>query len=119
MCRGANFMTSPQTLAADVVCAIFEFSTLPALSDKAYAITYGRLGQFAWTLRKGAGLWFPDASALFALGKLADFLVANHIDEMLFTSSVYDTFLTALEGGKAAALPLTRVVLNGEVVRDK
>ncbi len=69
-------------------------------------------------LRKGAGLWFPDASTLFAPGKLADFLIANDIDEMLFTPSFYDTFLNALDSDKAAALPLGRVVLNGEVVSD-
>lgn len=69
-------------------------------------------------LRKGAELWFPDASTLFAPGKLADFLVANKIDEMLFTPSFYGTFLNALSAEKAAALPLSRVVLNGEVVSD-
>jgi acyl-coenzyme A synthetase/AMP-(fatty) acid ligase/thioester reductase-like protein len=69
-------------------------------------------------LRKGAGLWFPDASTLFAPGKLADFLITNNIDEMLFTPSFYDTFLNALGADKAAALPLRRVVLNGEVVSD-
>lgn len=69
-------------------------------------------------LRKGAGLWFPDASTLFAPGKLADFLIENDIDEMLFTPSFYDTFLNALDTDKAAALPLSRVVLNGEVVSD-
>ena len=69
-------------------------------------------------LRKGAGLWFPDASTLFAPAKLADFLIANNIEEMLFTPSFYDTFLNALDGKKAAALPLRRVVLNGEVVSD-
>jgi acyl-coenzyme A synthetase/AMP-(fatty) acid ligase/nucleoside-diphosphate-sugar epimerase/acyl carrier protein len=69
-------------------------------------------------LRKGAGLWFPDASTLFAPGKLADFLIENKIDEMLFTPSFYATFLNALDTDKAAALPLSRVVLNGEVVSD-
>ncbi|ABD55533.1 AMP-dependent synthetase and ligase [Jannaschia sp. CCS1] len=69
-------------------------------------------------LRKGAGLWFPDASTLFAPGQLADFLIAHDIDEMLFTPSFYDTFLNALDGDKAAALPLSRVILNGEVVGD-
>lgn len=69
-------------------------------------------------LRKGAELWFPDASTLFAPAKLADFLITNAIDEMLFTPSFYDTFLNALDDDKAAALPLTRVVLNGEVVSD-
>lgn len=69
-------------------------------------------------LRKGAGLWFPDASTLFAPGKLADFLIANDIDEMLFTPSFYDTFLNALDSNRAAALPLGRIVLNGEVVSD-
>jgi acyl-coenzyme A synthetase/AMP-(fatty) acid ligase/thioester reductase-like protein/acyl carrier protein len=69
-------------------------------------------------LRKGADLWFPDASTLFAPGKLADFLIANDIYEMLFTPSFYDTFLNALGAEKAAKLPLARVVLNGEVVSD-
>ncbi|OAN74020.1 AMP-dependent synthetase [Jannaschia sp. EhC01] len=69
-------------------------------------------------LRKGAGLWFPDASTLFAPAKLADFLIAHDIDEMLFTPSFYDTFLNALDADKAAALPIHRVVLNGEVVSD-
>jgi acyl-coenzyme A synthetase/AMP-(fatty) acid ligase/nucleoside-diphosphate-sugar epimerase/acyl carrier protein len=69
-------------------------------------------------LRKGAGLWFPDASTLFAPGKLADFLIENKIDEMLFTPSFYATFLNALDTNRAAALPLSRVVLNGEVVSD-
>jgi acyl-coenzyme A synthetase/AMP-(fatty) acid ligase/thioester reductase-like protein/acyl carrier protein len=69
-------------------------------------------------LRKGAGLWFPDASTLFAPEKLADFLIANDIDEMLFTPSFYSTFLNALDTDKATALPISRVVLNGEVVND-
>ncbi|EBA13666.1 AMP-binding protein [Roseobacter sp. CCS2] len=69
-------------------------------------------------LRKGAGLWFPDASTLFAPRKLADFLIAHDIDEMLFTPSFYDTFLNALDDQKAAALPLRRIVLNGEIVSD-
>ncbi|MCG7493606.1 AMP-binding protein [Thalassobius sp. Cn5-15] len=69
-------------------------------------------------LRKGASLWFPDAGTLFAPAKLANFLTQNHIDEMLFTPSFYDTFLNALDPESAAALPLSRVVLNGEVVTD-
>lgn len=69
-------------------------------------------------LRKGAELWFPDASTLFSPSELADFLIAHDVDEMLFTPSFYDTFLTALDTTKAARLPLRRVVLNGEVVSD-
>jgi acyl-coenzyme A synthetase/AMP-(fatty) acid ligase/nucleoside-diphosphate-sugar epimerase/acyl carrier protein len=69
-------------------------------------------------LRKGAELWFPDASTLFAPRELANFLIEHDIDEMLFTPSFYDTFLTALDHDKAMALPLSRVVLNGEVVSD-
>ena len=69
-------------------------------------------------LRKGAELWFPDASTLFSPRELADFLIANNVDEMLFTPSFYNTFLTALDADKAKALPLSRVVLNGEVVED-
>lgn len=69
-------------------------------------------------LRKGAELWFPDASTLFAPKDLADFLIAHDIDEMLFTPSFYHTFLTALDSDKAAQLPLSRIILNGEVVSD-
>jgi acyl-coenzyme A synthetase/AMP-(fatty) acid ligase/nucleoside-diphosphate-sugar epimerase/acyl carrier protein len=69
-------------------------------------------------LRKGAELWFPDASTLFSPRELADFLIKHRIDEMLFTPSFYDTFLSALDSDKAAVLPLSRVILNGEVVSD-
>lgn len=69
-------------------------------------------------LRKGASLWFPDADTLFAPRKLADFLIENAINEMLFTPSFYGTFLTALDRDKAAKVPLKRIVLNGEVVSD-
>ena len=69
-------------------------------------------------LRKGAELWFPDASTLFNPSELADFLIEHSVDEMLFTPSFFYTFLTALDTAKAARLPLTRVVLNGEVVGD-
>lgn len=69
-------------------------------------------------LRKGAELWFPDASTLMAPRDLADFLIRYRIDEMLFTPSFYDAFLAALDHDRAAALPLRRVVLNGEVVSD-
>jgi len=69
-------------------------------------------------LRKGANLWFPDASTLFAPGKLADFLIAHDIYEMLFTPSFYDTFLSVLDADRARKLRLARVVLNGEVVSD-
>ncbi len=70
-------------------------------------------------LRKGAELWFPDASTLFNPSELADFLIAHNVDEMLFTPSFYNTFLTALDTTKANRLPLSRVVLNGEVVDDE
>ncbi|PRY79622.1 acyl-CoA synthetase (AMP-forming)/AMP-acid ligase II [Yoonia maritima] len=69
-------------------------------------------------LRKGAELWFPDASTLFSPSELADFLIAHNVNEMLFTPSFYNTFLTALDKTKADRLPLSRVVLNGEVVDD-
>ncbi len=69
-------------------------------------------------LRKGAELWFPDASTLFNPSELADFLIEHDVDEMLFTPSFYNTFLTTLDTQKAARLPLSRVVLNGEVVGD-
>jgi acyl-coenzyme A synthetase/AMP-(fatty) acid ligase/thioester reductase-like protein/acyl carrier protein len=69
-------------------------------------------------LRKGAELWFPNATTLFAPKDLADFLIEHDIHEMLFTPSFYDTFLNALDADKAARVPLNRVVLNGEVVSD-
>ncbi|SMR81484.1 Acyl-CoA synthetase (AMP-forming)/AMP-acid ligase II [Aliiroseovarius halocynthiae] len=69
-------------------------------------------------LRKGASLWFPDAGTLFAPANLADFLIQNSVDEMLFTPSFYGTFLNALPADKATELPLSRVILNGEVVND-
>lgn len=69
-------------------------------------------------LRKGAELWFPDASTLFSPSELADFLIEHNVDEMLFTPSFYNTFLTVLDEAKAARLPLSRVILNGEVVGD-
>jgi acyl-coenzyme A synthetase/AMP-(fatty) acid ligase/nucleoside-diphosphate-sugar epimerase/acyl carrier protein len=69
-------------------------------------------------LRKGAELWFPNATTLFAPKDLADFLIEHDIHEMLFTPSFYDTFLSALDDDKAAQVPLQRVILNGEVVSD-
>lgn len=69
-------------------------------------------------LRDGAELWFPDPGTLMAPRELADFLTRHEIDEMLFTPSFYEMFLTALDREAAAALPLGRIVLNGEVVSD-
>ena len=69
-------------------------------------------------LRKGAELWFPDPATLMAPRALADFLIRHDIDEMLFTPSFYDAFLGAIDRETARALPLSRVVLNGEVVGD-
>jgi len=69
-------------------------------------------------LRNGAELWFPEASTLMAPRGLADFLIRNCIDEMLFTPSFYETFLNTISAEVGAALPLSRVVLNGEVVTD-
>jgi acyl-coenzyme A synthetase/AMP-(fatty) acid ligase/nucleoside-diphosphate-sugar epimerase/acyl carrier protein len=69
-------------------------------------------------LRNGAELWFPAPNTLMAPRGLADFLIRNRITEMLFTPSFYDTFLHALDPDTAAALPLDRVILNGEVVAD-
>lgn len=69
-------------------------------------------------LRRGAELWFPEASTLMAPRGLADFLIRNRIDEMLFTPSFYETFLTTISAETGAQLPLSRVVLNGEVVSD-
>ncbi len=69
-------------------------------------------------LRRGAELWFPDPNTLMAPRGLAGFLIRHEIDEMLFTPSFYDTFLGTIDRDTAAALPLRRVVLNGEVVSD-
>ncbi|WOI57466.1 AMP-binding protein [Palleronia sp. LCG004] len=69
-------------------------------------------------LRHGAEIWLPDPGTLMAPRRLADFLIRNKIDEMLFTPSFYETFLSALEPRTAVTLPLRRIVLNGEVVSD-
>ncbi|MCW8843043.1 MAG: hypothetical protein OQK00_06470, partial [Rhodobacteraceae bacterium] len=44
-------MTSPQTVASDLVYAIAEFADAPAMSDQGCTISYSRLGQFV----KGLG----------------------------------------------------------------
>lgn len=69
-------------------------------------------------LRKGAELWFPAPGTLMDPRGLARFLIRHGIGEMLFTPSFYDTFLRTIDRETAAALPLSRVVLNGEVVED-
>ena len=69
-------------------------------------------------LRKGGELWLPEAATLKSPRALADFLICHDIEEMLFTPSFYETFLATLDPARAAQIPLRRVVLNGEVVRD-
>lgn len=70
-------------------------------------------------LRNGAQLCFPSANTLMTPTALAAFLTENQIAEMLFTPSFYENTLVALPPDIARQIPLTRVVLNGEVVTDE
>lgn len=70
-------------------------------------------------LRNGAGLVFPGLNDLMSPQALVAFLSRHAIDEMLFTPSFFEKTLTAITPQTGAALPLKRVVLNGEVVSDR
>lgn len=69
-------------------------------------------------LRHGAELIFPGLNDLMSPQALVTFLSSRGIDEMLFTPSFFEKTLGAIDPATGAALPLRRVVLNGEVVRD-
>ncbi|WP_323717875.1 AMP-binding protein [Paracoccus aminovorans] len=69
-------------------------------------------------LRHGAELCFPALQELLSPQGFTAFLADHRIDEMLFTPSFLERILGPVEAGNAAALPLRRVILNGEVVSD-
>ncbi|MGZ3216016.1 AMP-binding protein [Paracoccus sp. T5] len=69
-------------------------------------------------LRRGAQLHFPGLNDLMSPKALVAFLSRNRIDEMLFTPSFFEKTLSAIDPAQGAALPLRRVVLNGEVLRE-
>ncbi|WP_169308769.1 AMP-binding protein [Paracoccus gahaiensis] len=70
-------------------------------------------------LRHGAQLHFPGLNDLMSPQALVAFLSRHRIDEMLFTPSFFEKTLGAIDPDTGAALPLCRVVLNGEVVSDR
>ncbi|CAM3349589.1 AMP-binding protein [Paracoccus nototheniae] len=70
-------------------------------------------------LRNGAALVFPGLNDLMSPQALVAFLSRHAIDEMLFTPSFFEKTLTAIDPATGAALPLRRVILNGEVVGDR
>ncbi|TGN60116.1 NAD-dependent epimerase/dehydratase family protein [Paracoccus liaowanqingii] len=70
-------------------------------------------------LRMGAQLQFPGLNDLMSPQALVAFLSRHGIDEMLFTPSFFEKTLGAIDPETGAALPLRRVVLNGEVVSDR
>ena len=65
-------------------------------------------------LRHGAELYFPSTNDLMSPQALVGFLARHSIHEMLFTPSFFAKILSAIR--PEAALPLRRVILNGEVV---
>lgn len=69
-------------------------------------------------LRHGAELCFPALQELLSPQGFTAFLSDYAIDEMLFTPSFLEKILGPVEPGAMAALPLRRVILNGEVVSD-
>lgn len=70
-------------------------------------------------LRMGAETCFPGLEDLLSPQALAAFLSEHGIHEMLFTPSFLEKILGGLEPAAGAALPLGRVILNGEVVSDR
>lgn len=69
-------------------------------------------------LRNGAELCFPGLNDLMSPQALVAFLSRRGIDEMLFTPSFFEKTLGAIDPEVGTCLPLSRVVLNGEVVSD-
>lgn len=69
-------------------------------------------------LRHGAELCFPALQELLSPQGFTAFLSDYRIDEMLFTPSFLERILAPVDEAVAAALPLGRVILNGEVVSD-
>lgn len=69
-------------------------------------------------LRNGAELHFPGLNDLMSPQALVSFISRAGLDEMLFTPSFFEKMLGAITPEVGAALPLRRVVLNGEVVGE-
>jgi hypothetical protein len=65
----ADFMTSCQTVAAELVFAISKFADLPAMSNQNRAITYRKLGQFVSKL--GEHLATPQVVGIFGAPDVA------------------------------------------------
>ncbi|WP_299842496.1 AMP-binding protein [uncultured Paracoccus sp.] len=70
-------------------------------------------------LRNGAEMWFPRLDDLLSPQALARFIAAHDLTEMLFTPSFFGKVLQGIDAATGAALPLERVILNGEVVSDR
>ncbi|MFV0301498.1 MAG: AMP-binding protein [Paracoccus sp. (in: a-proteobacteria)] len=70
-------------------------------------------------LRNGSQLWFPGLDDLLSPQALARFIGTHDLHEMLFTPSFLGKILQGIDAGTGAALPLRRVILNGEVVSDR
>lgn len=70
-------------------------------------------------LRNGAEICFPGLQDLLSPLALASFLSDHDIHEMLFTPSFLEKILGGIEPAIGAALPLRRMILNGEVVSDR
>ncbi|SEV91340.1 Acyl-CoA synthetase (AMP-forming)/AMP-acid ligase II [Cognatiyoonia koreensis] len=69
-------------------------------------------------LRDGATVCFPSFKTLMTPKDLAGFLRDARIDEMLFTPSALEKSLQSLGAADLADVPLSRIILNGEVVSD-
>ncbi|MTH78007.1 AMP-binding protein [Paracoccus aestuariivivens] len=70
-------------------------------------------------LRSGAEVCFPGLDDLLSPQALVRFMGDHDLHEMLFTPSFFEKMLQGLDHETAAALPLCRIILNGEVVSDR
>jgi len=70
-------------------------------------------------LRFGSEICFPTLQELLSPQGLAAFITDHGIQEMLFTPSFLEKILGPVDAAVGAALPLARVILNGEVVHDR
>lgn len=70
-------------------------------------------------LRFGAEICFPQVQELLSPQGFVAFLTDFTIHEMLFTPSFLEKILGPVDAAAGAALPLRRVILNGEVVHDR
>ncbi len=70
-------------------------------------------------LRNGATVCLPRFKQLMTPQALKDFLIQNNVDEMLFTPSFLEKTIQSLSIEDTQHIPLTRIVLNGEVVSNE